>query len=90
LIKSISDRPAFAKATARQATEDGRRMTNEMKGIRSSGKQGAGNQKNRVSGENTSDMNNSYMFTGRNFDNETGLYYYRARYYSPEIGRLGF
>jgi RHS repeat-associated protein len=28
------------------------------------------------------------MFTGRRFDFETGLYYYRARYYNPYIGRF--
>ena len=28
------------------------------------------------------------MFTGREFDKETGLYYYRARYYNPQIGRF--
>ncbi|MFC1781557.1 RHS repeat-associated core domain-containing protein [Planctomycetota bacterium] len=31
---------------------------------------------------------NPYMFTGRRFDLETGLYYYRARYYNPYIGRF--
>jgi RHS repeat-associated protein len=31
---------------------------------------------------------NRFMFTGREFDKETGLYYYRARYYKPEIGRF--
>jgi len=31
---------------------------------------------------------NPYMFTGRRFDTETRLYYYRARYYSTEIGRF--
>ncbi len=36
----------------------------------------------------TSDVNNPYLFTGRRFDNETGLYYYRARYYSPNLGRF--
>jgi RHS repeat-associated protein len=36
----------------------------------------------------TSDYNNPYMFTGRRFDDETGLYYYRARYYSAELGRF--
>jgi len=28
------------------------------------------------------------MFTGREYDAETGLYFYRARYYSPELGRF--
>lgn len=28
-----------------------------------------------------------YRYTGRRFDAETGLYYYRARYYAPELGR---
>jgi len=28
------------------------------------------------------------MFTGRRFDDETGLYYYRARMYHPELGRF--
>ena len=31
---------------------------------------------------------NPYMYTGRRFDYETGLYYYRARYYNPYIGRF--
>jgi RHS repeat-associated protein len=31
---------------------------------------------------------NRFMFTGREFDRETGLYYYRARYYNPQIGRF--
>jgi RHS repeat-associated protein len=29
-----------------------------------------------------------YNFTGRENDNGTGLYYYRARYYSPQLGRF--
>ncbi len=35
-----------------------------------------------------SDVNNPYMFTGRRYDGEAGLYYYRARYYDPNIGRF--
>jgi RHS repeat-associated protein len=30
----------------------------------------------------------TYGFTGREWDGETGLYYYRARYYDPKIGRF--
>ncbi|MBI4379506.1 MAG: peptidoglycan DD-metalloendopeptidase family protein [Nitrospinae bacterium] len=29
-----------------------------------------------------------YTYTGREWDRETGLYYYRMRYYDPEIGRF--
>jgi RHS repeat-associated protein len=35
-----------------------------------------------------SSVGNRFMFTGREFDSETGLYYYRARYYKPSIGRF--
>ncbi len=35
-----------------------------------------------------SQLGNRFYFTGREFDNETGLYYYRARYYNPELGRF--
>ena len=31
---------------------------------------------------------NRFLFTGREFDKDTGLYYYRARYYNPYIGRF--
>ncbi|OHB56974.1 MAG: hypothetical protein A2173_09250 [Planctomycetes bacterium RBG_13_44_8b] len=33
-------------------------------------------------------MANTYLFTGREYDSETGNYYYRARYYKPSIGRF--
>jgi len=33
-------------------------------------------------------VGNRFMFTGREFDSETGLYYYRARMYSPQTGRF--
>ena len=33
-------------------------------------------------------IDNPYMFTGRRLDEETGLYYYRARYYDCEKGRF--
>src|SRR5215472_917205 len=31
---------------------------------------------------------NPFQYTGRDFDSETGLRYYRARYYDPQIGRF--
>jgi len=33
-------------------------------------------------------FDNSYTYTGREWDKETGLYYYRARYYDPMEGRF--
>lgn len=39
-----------------------------------------------MSVENTADS--PYRFTGRRLDAETGLYYYRVRYYSPAQGRF--
>jgi len=36
----------------------------------------------------TSLFDNPYYFTGRELDNETGLYYYRARMYEPQLGRF--
>lgn len=32
--------------------------------------------------------NNPYLFTGRRYDNESGLYYYRNRYYNPVLCRF--
>ena len=34
----------------------------------------------------TGSITNPYTFTGREYDPETGLYYYRARYYDAKIG----
>ncbi len=43
-------------------------------------------------GETTVTLNgntgNPYRFTGRRWDDETELYYYRARYYKPDLGRF--
>jgi RHS repeat-associated protein len=35
-----------------------------------------------------SQVSNPYLFTGRRHDPETGLYYYRRRYFSPMLGRF--
>jgi RHS repeat-associated protein len=29
-----------------------------------------------------------FLFSGREFDTETGLYYFRTRYYDPNLGRF--
>ena len=33
-------------------------------------------------------LGNPFTYTGREYDAETGLYYYRARYYNPQTGRF--
>jgi len=33
-------------------------------------------------------ITNPYRFTGREWDQETSVYYYRARYYAPTLGRF--
>ena len=38
--------------------------------------------------QTTGSSSNSMKYTGREEDAESGLYYYRARYYDPEIGRF--
>jgi RHS repeat-associated protein len=36
----------------------------------------------------TGSLDQPFAFTGREYDAETGLYYYRARYYDPKAGRF--
>jgi len=36
----------------------------------------------------TGNLNQPFTFTGREYDAESGLYYYRARYYDPRAGRF--
>jgi RHS repeat-associated protein len=36
----------------------------------------------------TGTLPNPFRYTAREFDAETGVYYYRARYYDPQIGRF--
>ena len=38
--------------------------------------------------QQTGTIENSFVFTGRERDSETSLYYYRARSYEPQIGRF--
>src|SRR5262245_63153302 len=35
-----------------------------------------------------STVGNPYTYTGQRFDPETGLLYYKNRYYSPQLGRF--
>jgi RHS repeat-associated protein len=39
-------------------------------------------------GESATFAGSTFGFTGQRYDSETGLYYYKARYYSPSIGRF--
>lgn len=41
-----------------------------------------------VISESNPAIDTRYLFTGREFDSETGLYYYRARYYDQTTGRF--
>jgi RHS repeat-associated protein len=41
-----------------------------------------------VDADGKSDIGNSVTFTGRQFDSETGLYYYRNRYYHGQLGNF--
>lgn len=41
-----------------------------------------------VTERSVSAVGNPYLFTGRRLDAETGLFYFRARYYSGEQGRF--
>jgi RHS repeat-associated protein len=36
----------------------------------------------------TGSLTNRFEFTGREFDPETAIYFYRARYYDPSVGRF--
>ncbi len=38
--------------------------------------------------ESPGSLDQPYMYTGREFDSESGLYYYRARYYASAIGQF--
>jgi RHS repeat-associated protein len=39
-------------------------------------------------GNPSNGLGNPFKYTGRRWDDETGLYYYRARYYHPTLGRF--
>ncbi|WP_333359333.1 RHS repeat-associated core domain-containing protein [Microcoleus sp. herbarium14] len=41
-----------------------------------------------VVSQSNAGLGSRYGFTGRELDSETGLYYYRSRYYNPGIGRF--
>ena len=41
-----------------------------------------------ITSESNPDIDFRFGYTGREFDEETGQYYYRARYYDPTVGRF--
>jgi RHS repeat-associated protein len=41
-----------------------------------------------VTSETNATNGDRFKFTGREYDSSTGLYYYRARYYDPAVGRF--
>jgi len=41
-----------------------------------------------VTGTDSTGLSQPFRYTGREWDGDTGLYYYRARYYSPEMARF--
>ncbi len=47
-----------------------------------------GNVVDRMDPEFDARVGQFYGFTGREYDAESGLYYYRARYYDPQVGRF--
>ena len=36
----------------------------------------------------TGNISQPFTYTGREYDSETGMYFYRARYYDPKVGRF--
>lgn len=38
--------------------------------------------------DSKTEIQQPFAYTGREYDEETGLYYYRARYYDPSVGRF--
>ncbi len=55
-------------------------------GVRASAVNGAG--RRQAEDGVASHFGNPFLFTGREYDAETGLYYCRGRYYSPTLGRF--
>jgi RHS repeat-associated protein len=47
-----------------------------------------GNPQNPYESSESSTTGNTTLFQGREYDSETGLYSFRARYYDPELGRF--
>jgi RHS repeat-associated protein len=42
----------------------------------------------RITSQTNANFNTRFNYTGREFDAETGLYFYRSRYYDPGVGRF--
>jgi RHS repeat-associated protein len=42
----------------------------------------------KITSQTNANFNTRFNYTGREFDAETGLYFYRSRYYDPVVGRF--
>ena len=83
-ITSSTTYDSFGNAAPKQAT--GSAASGQATGSAASG-QAAGSAASGA-GKAAPNIATSYRYTGREYDADTGLYYYRSRWYDPEVGRF--
>ena len=83
-ITSSTTYDSFGNAAPKQAT--GSAASGQATGSAASGK--AAGSAASGAGKAAPNIATSYRYTGREYDADTGLYYYRSRWYDPEVGRF--